>query len=87
MSRLGSSGYNPRATIPLGKMGTKQDIANSALFLFSPAGAYITGQILVVDGGQQHMRGSSLPYPESVLEPEKMAGLFRDTKNEKKAKL
>jgi peroxisomal 2,4-dienoyl-CoA reductase len=87
MSRLGSKGSDPSRTIPLGAMGTRQDVANSALFLFSPAAAYITGQVLVVDGGQQHIRGTSLPYPESVLNPEKMAGLFRDTKNEKTAKL
>jgi len=83
MSRLGTKGYNARGTIPLGYMGKRTDIANSALFLFSPAASYITGQVLVVDGGQQHMRGSSLPYPESVLDPESVAGLFRDTKKEK----
>lgn len=33
--------------IPLGRAGKPQDIANSAVFLFSPAANYITGQILV----------------------------------------
>lgn len=37
--------------IPLGRMGTPDDIAQLVLFLASPAASYITGQILTVDGG------------------------------------
>ena len=37
--------------IPLKRMGTPQDIANAALFLASDDSAYITGQVLPVDGG------------------------------------
>jgi 3-oxoacyl-[acyl-carrier protein] reductase len=37
--------------IPLGFFGQAEDIANAALFLASPAARYITGQVLVVDGG------------------------------------
>ncbi len=37
--------------IPLGRFGTPDDIAHAALFLASPASAYITGQTLIVDGG------------------------------------
>jgi len=37
--------------IPLGRIGTQRDCAGAATFLASNAAAYITGQILIVDGG------------------------------------
>ncbi len=39
------------ASIPVGRMGTPQDIAHAVAFLCDPASSYITGQVLVVDGG------------------------------------
>ena len=39
------------AQIPLGRLGTPQDIASVALFLASPMAAYVIGQTLPVDGG------------------------------------
>ncbi|MEH6719537.1 MAG: 3-oxoacyl-ACP reductase FabG [Aurantimonas endophytica] len=40
------------ASIPMKRLGSVADIANAALFLASDEAAYITGQMLVVDGGQ-----------------------------------
>ncbi len=37
--------------IPMGKMGSPQDIANAAVFLASHLSDYMTGQVLTVDGG------------------------------------
>ena len=37
--------------IPLGRMGTPEDIAGAAIYLASEAGALVSGHVLVVDGG------------------------------------
>ncbi len=37
--------------IPLKRLGTPQDIGNMVVYLASPAGSWITGSIIVVDGG------------------------------------
>ncbi len=39
------------ANIPLKRMGSPDDIANAVLFLASDKADYITGQVIVVDGG------------------------------------
>jgi 3-oxoacyl-[acyl-carrier protein] reductase len=40
------------ASIPMRRLGSIDDIANAALFFASEEAAYITGQSLVIDGGQ-----------------------------------
>jgi 3-oxoacyl-[acyl-carrier protein] reductase len=37
--------------IPLARFGTAEDVANAIAFLASDEAAYITGQVLIVDGG------------------------------------
>jgi 3-oxoacyl-[acyl-carrier protein] reductase len=38
--------------VPLGRLGTPRDVANTALFLASDDASYITGTTIIVDGGQ-----------------------------------
>lgn len=53
MKRLAPGGVadRARAAIPAGRFGAIDEIAAAAVFLRSQAAAYITGHVLVVDGG------------------------------------
>ncbi|WWC64638.1 uncharacterized protein I303_107249 [Kwoniella dejecticola CBS 10117] len=77
MSRLTPKGWKPENDIPLGRMGATSDIANAAVFLFSPAASFMTGTVTVVDGGEHHIRQMSLPYPQSLLDPESVKSLIK----------
>lgn len=49
---LGPEGLEQAASfIPMGRVGEPEDVADVALFLASAAARYITGQVIVVDGG------------------------------------
>lgn len=52
-ANLGDDAHAAELTrsVPLGRLGSPQDIAHAMLFLASDAAAYITGQTLIVDGG------------------------------------
>ncbi|CZT45832.1 probable 3-oxoacyl-[acyl-carrier-protein] reductase [Rhynchosporium secalis] len=45
-------GIFPRSVIPLERVGTEEDMAGVILFLTSRAGAYLSGTVLLVDGGR-----------------------------------
>jgi 3-oxoacyl-[acyl-carrier protein] reductase len=51
---LGTAGLKRAADlIPMGRVGQPGDVADVIVFLASPAARYITGQIILVDGGLQ----------------------------------
>ena len=52
--------------VPLGRLGTAEDIANAVVFLSSDQSSYMTGQNLLIDGGVTMSVISSLPRPASV---------------------
>jgi NAD(P)-dependent dehydrogenase (short-subunit alcohol dehydrogenase family) len=39
------------SNIPLGRIGTPEDVAGTCLFLSSRAGAYVNGATIALDGG------------------------------------
>jgi peroxisomal 2,4-dienoyl-CoA reductase len=47
--------------IPLGRMGEASDIGMAAIYLCSGAGSYVTGAVLVVDGGEWLYRPPLVP--------------------------
>ncbi|KAJ5086819.1 hypothetical protein NUU61_008126 [Penicillium alfredii] len=48
---LKSFGEAIKAGVPMGRIGTPQDVAGACLFLSSRAGAYVNGSTIAVDGG------------------------------------
>ncbi|KAG8830664.1 hypothetical protein FRC17_004498 [Serendipita sp. 399] len=63
--------------IPTQRLGTSLEIAQASVFLFSDAARFITGQVIVVDGGSEHIRPLTLPYPHSVLDPHSVKEMFK----------
>jgi citronellol/citronellal dehydrogenase len=51
---------------PLPHPGTEEDIANGVVFLVSPAGRFITGETLMVDGGVSRY-GSNQTFPSEAF--------------------
>jgi 3-oxoacyl-[acyl-carrier protein] reductase len=52
--RLANDPVYPRIlqSIPFGRLGLPEEVADVALFLASPLARWVTGQIIAVDGGQ-----------------------------------
>jgi len=71
--------------VPLGRYGTVKEIADGTVYLFSDAGNFVNGEVLVIDGGDWRSpggMGGSRPYPDYLLSDE-----FARPRTEKKAKL
>jgi len=56
--------------VPLGRLGTPDDIAHAVSFFASEDSTYITGQALFVDGGLTQSLMSFLPRPTGIAGPQ-----------------
>lgn len=77
MNRLSPKTDDWKPSYPAGRAGHVKDVANATVFLFSDAAAYITGQVLPVDGGSEHLRASFVPYPQAVLDPQSVKHMIK----------
>lgn len=62
-ARLGSSQVpqqDSEASTPSGRLGSVRDVADATVYLFSDAGTYVNGHILVVDGASWRRAGDTL---------------------------
>ncbi|KAF9384339.1 hypothetical protein CPB97_005741 [Podila verticillata] len=77
MAKLAPEGEAVR--VPIGRMGEVRDIEHATLYLASEAASYVTGQVLIVDGGNWLQPGMTNGYPmvceqelnmRAIMEPE-----------------
>lgn len=63
MERLASSSASSeraqRSGVPLGRFGRVREIADATVYLFSAAGNFVNGEVLVVDGGAWRLGSGS----------------------------
>lgn len=55
------------AQMPLGRLGTPEDVAEAVRYLLGPESSWVTGQCLAVDGGHTLRRGPDLEAPVRLL--------------------
>ncbi|KAI0200188.1 hypothetical protein F4808DRAFT_171358 [Astrocystis sublimbata] len=79
MERLASNRFDAKEfakVVPLGRLGTVRDIADATVYLFSDAGNYVNGNVLVVDGADWRQKGMGvgrdpgMQYPDFLLNGE-----------------
>lgn len=70
-SPIGPDGRDPAPdVIPLGRLGTPEDVAAAVAYLVSDDAAYVTGAVLAVDGGlTAQLRPPALDLPPPPLDP------------------
>lgn len=80
MDRLGSKDKESAAAalkrVPLQRHGTVKEIADGTIYLFSDAGSYVNGEVLVIDGARWRspMPIGGLDYPAGLLDDAVLLG-------------
>ncbi|SMQ48568.1 unnamed protein product [Zymoseptoria tritici ST99CH_3D7] len=72
--------------IPIGRWGEAREIADATVYVFSEAGSYVNGNVLVVDGGHWRTSGAAekgWAYPDFLISGKAVEGV----KSGRKAKL
>lgn len=58
------------SAVPLGRLGSPNDVSEVVAFFASEASAYVNGQVLYVDGGLSESLMTTLPRPHGVPGPQ-----------------
>jgi NAD(P)-dependent dehydrogenase (short-subunit alcohol dehydrogenase family) len=58
--------FDPKQTVPAGRFGHHQELANLAAYLLSDYSAYITGDCITIDGGQWLRAAGQFNFLEDV---------------------
>ncbi|KAH0835283.1 Peroxisomal 2,4-dienoyl-CoA reductase SPS19 [Fonsecaea pedrosoi] len=92
LSKEHYAGQTAGRTIPLGRWGSIKEIADATVFLFSDAGNYVNGEVLVVDGGAWRTGAGSpgygnFEYPEFLLSGAEVTGVGGSRKRQREPKL
>jgi NAD(P)-dependent dehydrogenase (short-subunit alcohol dehydrogenase family) len=62
--------------IPLGRFGEHEELANLAAYMMSPYSAYMTGEVVVLDGGEWLMSGGGF-NALTLLDPDQLDSIFQ----------
>lgn len=72
--------------VPIGRLGEVRDIEHATLYLASEAGAFVTGQVLIVDGGNWLQPSMAAGYPEMCQQELDIRSIMEPESENKKAK-
>lgn len=68
--------------IPAGRFGNHEELANLAAFLMSDMAPYITGENVIIDGGER-LKSGQFNFIDQLMPREKLKNIFRSMKPQK----
>jgi enoyl-[acyl-carrier-protein] reductase (NADH) len=66
--------------LPMGRVGEKWEIANLAVFLLSDMAPYITGECVVIDGGER-LQGAEFNYIAQMAPRDQLKAVFQQMRS------